>query len=95
MALRRIPSEFAALLAQVLAHKSLRRSEFAAMAGCTVSLVTEVLHGTRKPPLQRLEAWAALLFPEDAEGRLRFIRVGALLHAPPAIQAWVEELRRR
>jgi ABC-type uncharacterized transport system fused permease/ATPase subunit len=55
-------------------------------------LVSQAVRGTRKPPLARLETWSQLLLTGERE-RVEFVRLGALLHAPPAVQEWVTELQ--
>lgn len=84
---------FSALFLASLEQAGLGRTAFARLAGCTPSLVTEVIKGVRKPPLDRISRWAELLHPADEEARLTFVRNAALTHAPQIVQEWIAELK--
>ena len=80
------------MLADAIQAAGMTRLAFADKAGCSPSLVTEVIQGVRKPPLRHLDRWAELLLVSP-EARLVFVRHGALTHAPAIVRSWIEELQ--
>ena len=86
-----MPRAFGQDLADAITAAGMTKAQFARAAGCTKSLVTDVVCGRRKVPLAQAERWAAVLHAAVRD-RLAFVRAAAVDHCPPVVQEWIREL---
>ena len=97
---RHVPTAFAAILIQEIAHHFPSRRSFVRAAEPTANensaagYLSQVIAGKKPPPMDRVEAWADAL---DLKGRERdrFIDLACIAHLPTNVQGRFEALLRR
>ncbi len=83
---------FGDMLARRLAEQGMSQAEFARRAQVPRSVISEVIHGRRKPPRARAKRWAEILeiAPND---RMAWERHMALARADACLARWIDELQ--
>ena len=79
-------SPFGDFLALLVERRGLTWIDFARQVRQKASTISQIKHGTRRPPLEHGERWAKVLGLEGDEREYFLDRI-ALLHAPPRVLA--------
>ncbi len=82
---------FGDMLARRLAEQGMSQAEFARRAQVPRSVISEVIHGRRKPPRVRAKRWADILGIAPGD-RLAWERHLALARADACLTRWIDEL---